>query len=55
MLCPTFPPQVTDWFTNWRSRHWKHIVKCIGASLDMKNAQDGGVLSGEDDQVELTE
>ncbi|KAJ9530948.1 hypothetical protein QJQ45_028744, partial [Haematococcus lacustris] len=24
--------QITDWFTNWRARHWKKIIKALGQS-----------------------
>ncbi|KAF5834023.1 hypothetical protein DUNSADRAFT_9462 [Dunaliella salina] len=30
--------QVTDWFTNWRARHWKTVVRGIGVSLDQSDA-----------------
>eukprot|EP00983_Pelagomonas_calceolata_P113923 1160039-Pelagomonas_calceolata.AAC.2 len=32
------PAQVTDWFTNWRARHWKTVVQGIGMSLDQQGA-----------------
>jgi hypothetical protein len=27
-------PQVSDWFTNWRARHWRPTVLALAAAAD---------------------
>lgn len=36
--------QVSDWFTNWRARHWKPCVKKLAVELQQ---HDGGTTASD--------
>jgi len=38
--------QVSDWFTNWRARHWKPRVQQMASEMGGGGGSGGGVRSG---------